>query len=203
HAVGVEEKELPQAVCVRDVAVCGHPVRREPLHDLIVVRRVEGQMIHRAGSGRRLRNRNVPPLRVGRVGLPLGDVYAGCVAEIEPVAREAERRPEAFAQAEHVAVEVAGRIDVAGENEKMLQPGERHTRLLFSETTGQVYARARAPVAARTALTEKSGSGYASPPMNPAELRPLERHSNVSCAPRLASLRIRGACHRGYRTGRA
>ena len=71
-----------------------------------------------------------------RVALPLGDVDARRVAEIEPEAGEIELGPKAFRHAEHVAVEVPRPVDVVAEHEIVLETLQRHRAPLF---LGAVY----------------------------------------------------------------
>ena len=54
--------------------------------------------------------------------------------EIEPVARELERRPLAGLEAEHVAVEGPRRLEVVRQHEQVLEPLERHQPTIFIRT---------------------------------------------------------------------
>jgi hypothetical protein len=126
HAVRVVQEQLTQAVRVRDVPLRRHPVLRQPREQLVVVRRVERNVVDRAGARGFSRHGDVELARMGRVGAPLRDVDARHVAEIEPVAWKPEWRAEAVAKAEHAAIEIPRSIDVVGEDEEMFHLRERH-----------------------------------------------------------------------------
>jgi hypothetical protein len=61
---------------------------------------------------------------MGLVRRPVGDVDARLAVEVEPVARELERRPLAGLEPEHVAVERLRRLEVVGKHEQMVEPTE-------------------------------------------------------------------------------
>ena len=64
--------------------------------------------------------------RVRLVGGALGDVQARDAVEVEPVARELERRPLPDLEPERVAVERLRRLEVVRQDEHVVEPLERH-----------------------------------------------------------------------------
>src|SRR5277367_2718572 len=65
-----------------------------------------------------------------RVGLPLGDVNAGGLADIHPIARETQRRTGSYVHTERPDVEVPGRVDVVRQDQIMFHLRQRHVKLL-------------------------------------------------------------------------
>jgi hypothetical protein len=67
---------------------------------------------------------------MGCVRLSVGYVHAGNAADVQPVARERQRRALADLHAEQVAVEVPGRVDVVAEHQQVLESPQRHRSML-------------------------------------------------------------------------
>ena len=86
----------------------------------------EGDVIDRAGAGGSLRVLLQQEHVADPVGVLRGEVDADLVADLEPVAGEAEVRTLGELHAQDIAVEVPGALEVLRDDEVVVQSGYGH-----------------------------------------------------------------------------
>src|ERR1700722_1102646 len=189
-AVRIGQEQLPQAGTGHEVFGRDDAVRLETCLDRFIVAGIEGDVVDRPGARGPRRYGDAGLLGMGTVAVPVGDVNAGNLAQVNPVAGEAQRRPRTNSQAERVTVEVARRIDVVGENQVVFELYQRHDR-----TLSQPDQRANRSRVVAATPTERLAVGCSA--------RSLDGHADfaVGRVPRLRSLEADSGAT-GMRCGR-
>src|SRR6266699_1595898 len=137
EAVRILDEELVELRLGEIARTAGNTERLEVFHELVGIGRKEGDMVDDAGIilGRVLRAAEVVELGVRHAAL--SHVHLDLAVDAQPVAGKREIRPRHDFEAEHLAVEILGALEVVRADEEVVQLGDGHGVLLVYGTLCQ------------------------------------------------------------------